>query len=195
MEGHAADALAVTCVLPVYNGELYLREAIDSVLSQTVPLFETIVVDDGSTDGTNGVVASYGDRVRYVPQDHAGVAAARNRGISLARTELVAFQDADDVWRAEKIERQLARFRDRLELQLCSTHLQAFSVPGLQHEPRHLADHQSSRAFPGYGTPPSLLVRRSLFDLVGGYDASLRLGSDVDWFIRATEHRAVIEVL
>lgn len=195
MEVNLSDGLRVTCVLPVYNGERYLREAIDSVLSQTAPVFETIVIDDGSTDGTPEVIASYGSRVRSVRQDHVGVAAARNRGVTMAGTEFIAFQDADDIWRADRIERQLRRFRARPELQLCSAHLQNFWVPGLEQEAARLADHQLSRPYPGYGTPPSLLVRRSLFDVVGPYDVGLRLASDVDWFIRATESGAVMEVL
>jgi len=191
----AQGALRVTCILPVYNGARYLRDAIESVLSQTQPLLETIVVDDGSTDGTAEVIAAYEDRVRSVRQANAGPAAARNQGVALARGDLIAFQDADDVWHPEKIARQMARFAMHPELELCSTHLQNFWVPELQQEADRFGNDVRSRPFPGYGAPPTLLVRRALFDTVGGFKATLRVGSDVDWFIRAVEQGVVMEIL
>ena len=72
----------ISCIVPVYNGERYLKEALDSILAQTPRPLEIIVVDDGSTDGTSEVVASYGQQVQYLRQANAGPAAARNRGLS-----------------------------------------------------------------------------------------------------------------
>jgi glycosyltransferase involved in cell wall biosynthesis len=191
----ASGALQVTCILPVHNGARYLRDAIDSVLSQTHPLLETMVVDDGSTDGTADVIASYGDRVRVVRQTNAGVAAARNQGLALARGDLIAFQDADDVWYPERVARQVARFGMRPGLELCSAHLQNFWVPELAQEADRYSDDLRSKPFPGYGTPPTLLLRKALFDTVGLFNASLRVGSDVDWFVRAIERGVVMEIL
>jgi len=88
----------VSVIITAYNYGHMLGESMDSVLSQDYGDFELIVVDDGSTDNTAEVVAAYGDRVRYVLQDHAGIAVARNFGIAEARGDLIAFQDADDVW-------------------------------------------------------------------------------------------------
>ena len=185
----------VTCVLAVYNGERYLREALDSVLSQTYSRVETIVVDDGSTDGTDALIRVYGDRVRHLHQSNAGPAAARNVGIARSQGTFIAFQDADDIWHPERIERQMARFEARPELALCSAYLSNFWEPEIQDEAEALRDHLIAKPFPGYGTPPSLLVRRALYDTVGPFNESLRLGSDTEWFLRASEQGVLMEVL
>src|ERR1043165_1771044 len=97
----------VSVVMPVYNGENYLRLAIESVLSQTFQDFEIIVVDDGSKDTTPQIAASFGDRVRYVRQENAGVAAAVNHGISLARGRYFAWLSHDDPRAPDKLSEQL----------------------------------------------------------------------------------------
>lgn len=99
----------VTAVIPVFNGARFVSQAIDSVLGQTYPDVECVVVDDGSTDDTPAVVAGFSNVV-YVRQDNQGVAAARNRGAREAKGALLAFLDADDVWLPEKLEKQLALF-------------------------------------------------------------------------------------
>jgi glycosyltransferase involved in cell wall biosynthesis len=98
----------VTAVIPVYNGAALIRRSIESVLAQTRPADELIVVDDGSTDETSSIVRSYGESVRYVHQRNSGVAAARNNGVQQATSEWIAFLDADDHWEPLKLERQLA---------------------------------------------------------------------------------------
>jgi glycosyltransferase involved in cell wall biosynthesis len=98
----------VTAIIPVYNGAGYIRRAIESVLSQTQPADELIVVDDGSTDETAAIVWSFGPEVRYLYQPNSGVAAARNKGIKQATSEWIAFLDADDYWEPSKLASQLA---------------------------------------------------------------------------------------
>src|SRR6185503_2024667 len=105
------DGRDVSAVIPAYQAAAFLADAVESVLAQTEPVGEIVVVDDGSTDGTAAVAASFGDRVRYVRQENQGVAAARNRGVAEARGRLVAFLDADDTWEPEKTARQLAHLR------------------------------------------------------------------------------------
>jgi glycosyltransferase involved in cell wall biosynthesis len=97
----------VSVVIPAYNAEAYLREALDSVFAQTRPPDEVVVVDDGSTDRTSEVAASYGDRVRLLRQPNRGEAAARNAGVLAARGALIAFLDADDTWLPRYLESQL----------------------------------------------------------------------------------------
>ena len=92
-------------IIPTYNRSAYLREAVNSVLSQTRPALEVIVVDDGSTDDTLRVISSYGQSVRCVSQANRGVSAARNSGIAAARGDYVAFLDADDSWTPDKLQR------------------------------------------------------------------------------------------
>src|SRR3954451_22735593 len=86
----------VSCIVPVFNGERYLREALQSILAQSYRPIEVVVVDDGSTDRSPVVVAGFGREVRYLRQENAGPAAARNHGVQEARGELLAFLDADD---------------------------------------------------------------------------------------------------
>ncbi|REJ92397.1 MAG: glycosyltransferase family 2 protein [Planctomycetota bacterium] len=97
----------ISAVIPACNAESCLARAIESVFSQTHPVSEIIVVDDGSRDATSDIVRSFGDPVRLVRQSNAGPSAARNHGIRLARSEWIALLDADDAWLPEKLERQL----------------------------------------------------------------------------------------
>jgi len=97
----------VSVVMPAYNAERFVGEALDSVLKQSHRRLEVIVVDDGSTDGTGARVRGYGDQVQYIQQINAGAGAARNRGLEAATGDYIAFLDADDLWRPEKLEVQL----------------------------------------------------------------------------------------
>src|SRR5262249_54030222 len=94
-------------IIPVYNGEAFLSESIRSVLAQRWSSLEIIVVDDGSTDATPDITASFGSVVRYVRQSNAGQASARNRGLALASGHIIAFVDADDRWTEMKLQSQL----------------------------------------------------------------------------------------
>jgi len=98
----------VSVVIPVYNGERLIAETLRSVLAQTLPVHEILVIDDGSTDRTAEVVASFAPRVTLVRQANAGESTARNDGIARATGEWIAFVDADDLWKPEKLERQMA---------------------------------------------------------------------------------------
>lgn len=98
----------VSVVIPSFNRAALIGETIDSILAQTRPPFEVIVVDDGSTDETESVVARYRSAVRYHRIDNVGPSAARNVGVSLARGSWIAFCDSDDLWRPTKLERQIA---------------------------------------------------------------------------------------
>ena len=93
----------VSCIIPVFNGELYLREALESVFEQTYRTTEVVVVDDGSTDETPNIAASFQSRVTYIRQDNQGPATARNTAIRAARGEFIAFLDCDDLWEPEKL--------------------------------------------------------------------------------------------
>jgi glycosyltransferase involved in cell wall biosynthesis len=184
----------ISCIVPVFNGERYLAEALDSILAQTYRPVEIIVVDDGSTDGTRQVVTSYGDRVHYFWQPNGGPPRARNLGLSLTQGEFVAFLDADDLWRPDKLSLQMARFGERPELELCITHCQVFWIAELREEEARFRDHRLSQALPGYVTQ-TLLARRAVFDRVGDFDTSRRVGDPADWFLRAAEQGAVMELL
>lgn len=182
----------VSYIVPVFNGEVYLAEALDSIFAQTVPALEVLVIDDGSSDGTPAVARSYGDRITYLRQPHAGQSVARNHGVRVARGDLVAFLDADDLAHPTKLARQVARFEARPELDLCQALACDFwsaDIPAERREevrglprphPRHI---------------DTWLVRRSLFERIGGLDPEMKVGETAEWHWRARESGAPIELL
>ncbi|HEX7957102.1 MAG TPA: glycosyltransferase family 2 protein, partial [Pyrinomonadaceae bacterium] len=101
----------VSVILPVYNGENFLRASVESVLGQTLKDYELIVVDDGSQDSTPSIAAEYGERLRYVRQENTGVAGAFNHGLRLARGRYISWLSHDDVFLPAKLERQVAAVR------------------------------------------------------------------------------------
>lgn len=176
----------VSCVVPVYQGERFLGEALDSILAQGYEPLEVVVVDDGSTDGTPEVAASYGDRIRYIRQANAGPAAARNRGVEASRGEFVAFLDADDLWVPEKTALQVRALRERPELDYCVGHIENFWMDELAEEERWFRERRFSGLLPGYCLV-TLLARRSAFARVGAFAVEMRTASDNDWFLRARD--------
>jgi glycosyltransferase involved in cell wall biosynthesis len=184
----------ISCIVPVFNGERYLREALDSILAQTYRPLQIVVADDGSTDGTAELVASYGNRVQYLYQPNGGTASACNLGLRAARGNFVAFLAADDLWHPDKLTRQMARFEARPELDLCVTHVQNFWTPEMKEEAERFRNHRIAQPLPGY-VPQTLLARRSLFDAIGHFNVSLKHADATDWFLRASDHGAVAELL
>jgi len=184
--------IGVSCIVPVYNGEDFLGEAIDSILAQTHQPGEVIVVDNNSTDGSVAVAASYGDAVRVVREVKRSPASARNAGIRAAQLPLIAFLDADDLWHPEKLERQVAHLNSRADLDLSLCVAENFWEPGLEEEQRRYADMGRNRATHAFGT---LLTTRAVFDRVGLIDDELAHGDQIEWFVRARDSGMVIEAL
>lgn len=184
----------VSCIVPVYNGERFLDEALNSIEAQSHRNREIIVVDDGSTDKTADLAAARGKALRYFRQENAGGAAARNQGIRMARGEFVAFLDADDLWHPEKIERQVARYNARPELEISLAQVQNFWMPEVAAERNELEGHRRTQPVPGYSAG-TLLVRRELFSRLGLFKGTMRHGDQTEWFLRARELGAVVEVL
>ena len=113
----------VSVIVPLYNHRRYIRTAVESVLNQTAPPLEILVIDDGSTDKSRDAIADFieSGEIIYVRQENQGVSAARNHGISLARGEFIALLDSDDAWMPTKLEKQLAVFEKNPELALVHT--------------------------------------------------------------------------
>jgi glycosyltransferase involved in cell wall biosynthesis len=187
---------AVSIILPTYNGLPYLREAIDSVRAQTFTDWELIVIDDGSTDDSVAWLASLSDaRLRVLESEHVGHRASlRNRGIGAARAPWIAFIDSDDRWRANKLERQLEYHAARPALQWSYTGRVIIDANGDPFDhPQHQAwqPHRGRILLPLIALDarialPSVLVRRSLLDRVGGF-ADQRWGEDYELWIRLAQ--------
>jgi glycosyltransferase involved in cell wall biosynthesis len=177
------SAPLVSVIVPVFNGEAYLAEALESVLHQVYLPLEIIVVDDGSTDGTAGVAARF-PHVRYVYQSNRGPARARNAGLALAQGEVLASLDADDVWPDDKLALQGALLSAHPEADLVLGRVTLVTAcPRVDGRlcPKTLAQPWLS---PSLG---AALIRRRAFERVGRFDETLPLSEDLDWFLRARE--------
>lgn len=194
------EAPLVSVVIPAYNCDQYLARAISSALAQSHTKIECIVVNDGSTDRTADIIASFGDRIRGISQPNAGASAARNAGIATALGKYVAFLDADDYWLPTKIANQIEVFRRHPELVLVSCDF-TWERPGTDHiggstSPKFEAE--SVQVFrdltqllrdPYLGTPTVIVDRESLRQS-GCFDTSLPLAEDVDMYFRLCTGRS-----
>ena len=183
----------VSCIVPAYNAERWLGDALESVFAQTHAPIETIVVDDGSTDGTAGVLERYGERIVGLRQPNAGPAAALNRGILASRGEYIAFLDADDLWPPRKLELQMARFRAVPELAACYGLVQNFWDDSVKIEAEALRGHRILDPVPGLVTG-TLLARRSTFGRLGPF-VDQRHAYALDWALRLRHEELLHEVL
>lgn len=185
----------VSCIVPVFNGERYLGEALHSLLAQTYTSVEIIVVDDGSTDRTPQILKNFGKQIRSLRQDNGGPAAARNSGVGIAQGDFIAFLDADDLWHPEKLTRQLSCLEARPGIDLCVSHMQNFWSPQFKTQAEHFRNHPLAKPMPGYFSLQTLCIRRNVFDAIGLFNTELRLCEDVQWFLRAIERGEVILVV
>jgi len=183
----------ISTIIPVYNGEKYVAEAIESALNQTYPEQEIILVDDGSTDSTARVIREFLPRVKYCFQCNAGTASARNLGVSVATGEYFAFLDHDDFWEKGKLAHQLAAFHSEPGLNIVFGHLQQFRSPELENDLKGKPC-LAPKSTPGV-LPSSMMVTRDAFFQVGLFDTTWQLAEWADWYCRAVECGLNIEVL
>lgn len=201
----------VSVVIPCYNALRWIGATVDSVLCQSTPPLEVIVVDDGSTDGTADSVRRNFPQVRVLEQPNAGVASARNQGVAVARGEWVAFVDADDIWLREKLQKQhdVVGAHPNARMVYTAWHVWHSSElvvdePTLQ---RLSAPQQRGLDWSGPSgwIYPELLVdsvvwtstvmlQRSLFNELGGFDETLRVGEDYDLWLRASRLTPILRV-
>jgi glycosyltransferase involved in cell wall biosynthesis len=182
----------VSVIIPVFNGELYLRAALESVFGQDHKPYEVIVVDDGSTDTTADIVSEFKD-VIYLRQANQGVATARNKALDIARGEFIAFIDQDDLWTPNKLAVQVQYFLDHPEIQYTLTHQQFFLEPGAS-IPTWFRKELLSDPHPGF-VPSTLMARRSVFEKIGKFETRYSHASDSDWFFRASQAELPMAVI
>lgn len=173
----------VTAIIPVYNRQHYIRDAIESVMAQRYPSLELIVVDDGSDDGTVEEVRCLPYDVRIIRQPNEGPAAARNRGILNATGELIAFLDSDDLWPEGMLQVLVDELVRDSELMVAKGYSQ-FSKLNLATN-RYELEGNPEENFP-FSIPGSVF-RAEAFTRAGLLDAELHFGEDTDWFNRAKE--------
>lgn len=175
-----SDRPEVGAAIPVHNGERYLAAALRSVLDQSYPVSDVVVVDDGSDDASQAVALDVGPPVRVVHQPHAGVGVARSSAVNLVRGEFIVLMDADDLLTRGSVESRMEVLCSRPEVDIVYGQIRCFSesveghpVPLDAPRPAHL--------------PGAMLVRRSSFERVGPFAAGLRVAEGLDWLLRAHE--------
>lgn len=188
---------SVSVVIPTYNREGRLPSAIRSVLEQTAPPDEIIVVDDGSTDGSPALVRSFPE-VRYLRQENQGVSAARNHGIRAAKHDWIALLDSDDEWLPRKLERQWSALEREPRFRFCHTDevwiRKGRRVNPMKKHAKH-GGHIFRYCLPlCVISPSSALIHRDLFDRFGMFDPELPVCEDYDLWLRICAREPVLYV-
>jgi len=174
----------VSIVIPLYNGENYILEALESARGQDYPHTEIIVVDDGSTDGSPTLMSEQ-PGVEYVRQENGGNAAARNAGIARAQGDLIALLDQDDIWLPHKLSHQVAALQENPSSGFAICHAVLKLQEGIE-LPSAYSQEMAEGPFPAY-LPSAMMIRRKALSQVGGFDTSYSMGNDSDWFFRARD--------
>lgn len=177
--------MQVSVVIAAYNAEAYIAEAIESVLGQTVPPGEVIVIDDGSIDGTRGILDRFGDRIVALAQNNSGQAIAVNRALAMARGELIGFCDADDLWTPRKLELQSALLEHHSDVEAVFGKVQQFVSPDVPED-------QRQRLMPALEIMPGelkqcMLIRRAALDRIDAFDETLPATFFIAWLGRAKQ--------
>jgi glycosyltransferase involved in cell wall biosynthesis len=178
----------VSVIIPTYNRAWSLKKAIDSVLEQDYRNFELIVVDDGSTDDTEALVAEYEKSVKFVQQPNLGVSSARNKGISLSSGSLISFLDSDDYWEPKKLSAQVEFFNANPDALICQTE-ETWMRNGKRVNPKQKHKKLSGMIFiPSLAlclvSPSAVMMRKILFAKVDMFDESLPACEDYDLWLR-----------
>jgi glycosyltransferase involved in cell wall biosynthesis len=180
----------VSVVVASYNGERFLAETLESVFAQDYDPFEVVFVDDGSSDGTAEIARSF--PLRYVYQENAGLPAARNAGVALATGDLIAFVDDDDLWPRTKLSLQANYLGDHQDVGCVLGRNEWIVEDGV--EPPKLERDPIFDELGGIQLV-TMMIRRSAFEELGGFDPSYRYAEDRDLFVRLREHGIEYAVL
>ncbi len=190
MDNNTKEKGLVSVVIPAYNAAWCIEKAIDSVLLQTYPSIEIIIINDGSTDETEQRLCRYSNDIRVHKQPNKGLSSARNFGIQVSKGEFIAFLDADDYWLPQKIQKQASLLKKNPEIGFCSTaarvedlngeFLNDWTCPEIKHSVTHTIFQQNA-AIAGSGS--SVMVRRKLLDQES-FDETLKSLEDIDMWMR-----------
>src|SRR5580765_1257337 len=182
----------VSVIILTYNYGRFIAEALRGVLAQTHPSSEIIVVDDGSTDDTQEIVAQFGESVKYIRQENSGVCAARNRGVEESSGDYIAFLDADDIWEPTKLEKQVAKFASDPAIALVHCGMRESDDETGETIRVHLDGGEEGVAENLLlweepvivGPGGTIMISRIAFDAVDGFDPRMKVGEDWDFCYR-----------
>jgi glycosyltransferase involved in cell wall biosynthesis len=185
--------MTISVIIPAYNAEDTIAETLASILSQTLPPDEIILVDDGSTDQTAKVAATASNSIRVIGQANRGPAAALNVGVKLSTGDLVSFVDADDLWEGDKLAIQTHALAEQIELDGVASYVRTFLCPANDQEANkryRLPDKDEPCWLLG-----ALLVRRHCFQRCEAFAENLWAGYNIDWYDRARAAGLVFNML
>jgi glycosyltransferase involved in cell wall biosynthesis len=174
-------AQRVSVIVPCHNDGAYLAEALNSILSQSRPADEIVVIDDGSDDETDEVARRFAAQVRYVSQPHRGIGSARNTGLRHARGEFVAFLDADDVWPPCSLDIRMKQLESKPDIDAALGKTEEFLSPEFR-DPAHAE--RIARGPAVARLAGAMVVRRRVFEQAGGFNEALAVGEWIDWVDR-----------
>lgn len=196
----------VSVIIPAFNAEKYIADAVMSVKRQSYGNVEIIVVDDGSRDESARVAESLGG-VTCIRKPNGGVSSARNLGVQHASGEFIAFLDADDVWHSDKLRAQIALMELYEDCDLsytrCSederdyqSHIAGRAIPFERGAPKHTVERSLAPSFrsPYFGTS-TVVVRRSAFDAAKGFDQALPFAEDVDFYLKVLVRHSTVAIV
>lgn len=184
------DNPLVSVIIPLYNTEKYIEEAVKSILSQTYKNLEVIIIDDGSKDNSGNIVKRIDDkRIKLICQENSGMAAALNKGIAMAKGEYIARQDADDIAYPQRLEKQISFLQKNEHYAVVGTWAKVFSDDNKEHKAhQHPADNLTLKLFLLFDNPfvhSSMMIRKSVLDKIGNYDVKKsQLTQDYDLWSR-----------
>jgi glycosyltransferase involved in cell wall biosynthesis len=176
----------ISVIVPVFNGERYLAEALESIQYQTYPHVEVIVVNDGSMDGSESVIKDF-PSVISINQVHSGLSAALNNGIKNASGDFFAFLDADDIWMKDKLWNQMKTLMQNPEVDAVFGHIVQFITLNKTHR---FKEKDLTNKIPGY-CKGSMLIRKRSFFRIGFFDTRWKIGDFIDWYKRAKEKNLI----
>jgi glycosyltransferase involved in cell wall biosynthesis len=207
--------ISVAVIIPTFNRAHIISETIDSILSQSLPPAEIIVVDDGSTDHTEGVISRYDGKVKYIRIDNSGVCRARNVGVENAQSEWIAFCDGDDLWYRDKLFYQVSLIRDVPEVEYSFTNFRIIkdeqsstntkfddAPPDYWNVPRRvMSPHSFVITEPFYNRllrfqpifPSTVMMTKNFFYRIGGFDESFgrKMSEDFEFTLRCSHERPI----
>ena len=186
----------ISVIIPTFNRRKNLNRTINSVLNQTFQPFEIIVVDDGSTDGTKEWIPYYYPNIKYIYQSNAGVSAARNKGINIAKGDWLAFLDSDDEWFPKKLEKQRKVLNENPDGVFCHTN-EIWIKNGIR-----INQGKRHQKFGGnifelclnfcLISPSSVVLNKSILKEVGVFDEKMPICEDYDLWLRITSEYSII---
>ena len=182
----------VSVIIPVFNGEQYLFETLQSVINQTYTDIEVIVVDDGSTDNTEKIIKQF-KTIKYVYQNNRGTAAAFNQGIKYATGKYFSFLGADDLWLKNKTQLQIDVFKANANEEIITGHVQQFLSPELPVVLKNKIKF-SEELIPGH-VIPAMLIKQKVFYKVGLFETKWKVGAEMSWFLKTIELGIKINIL